>query len=478
MSESFYWYDLETTGTNPKWDRIIQFAGVRTDTELNIIDDPKAFYVRLSDDVLPNPEASLVTGISPSALQNEGVFEKAGLDAISEELSVPGTCTVGYNNLRFDDEFLRYGFFRNFVEPYAREWKNGNSRFDVFELVRAAGALRREGINWPLNDDGTTSYRLEAITQLNNIDHGNAHDALSDVFATIGLARLIRREQPRLFDYYLSLRDKRRVKKLLEPFGQVSVVFVSALNSREKFNVAPVLAVGLNPLNSNSVIAVDLSLDIDPLLEATSEEIRHNLLTASKEDRYPIRDIRLNKCPFVATKEVVHEEANHYLKIDWEEVENRRLKLQGDWFSENLLSAFSVHPPMREEDPDASLYDGFLSDQDVAKMEPFNEAIKENRWLDTQFTESRLNSLASRLKARSFPHCMSESEQRNWGNFVRNKLTSDGPWLGIDEYFEKIGELSGNTLDRPDTSDHLILEDLMRHGRELASRYQINMDNA
>ena len=231
------------------------------------------------------------------------MFEKAGLDAIFEELSVPGTCTVGYNNLRFDDEFLRYGFFRNFVEPYAREWKNGNSRFDVFELVRAAGALRREGINWPLNDDGTTSYRLEAITELNNIDHGNAHDALSDVFATIGLARLIRREQPRLFDYYLSLRDKRRVKRLLEPFGQTPVVFVSALNSREKFNVAPVLAVGLNPLNSNSVIAVDLSIDIEPLLNATSEEIRLNLSTAPKEDRYPIRDIRLNKCPFVATKD-------------------------------------------------------------------------------------------------------------------------------------------------------------------------------
>ena len=478
MSESFYWYDLETTGTNPKWDRIIQFAGVRTDTELNIIDDPKAFYVRLSDDVLPNPEASLVTGISPSTLQNEGVFEKAGLDAIFEELSVPGTCTVGYNNLRFDDEFLRYGFFRNFVEPYAREWKNGNSRFDVFELVRAAGALRREGINWPLNDDGTTSYRLEAITQLNNIDHGNAHDALSDVFATIGLARLIRREQPRLFDYYLSLRDKRRVKRLLEPFGQTPVVFVSALNSREKFNVAPVLAVGLNPLNSNSVIAVDLSIDIEPLLEATSEEIRLNLSTASKEDRYPIRDIRLNKCPFVVTKEVVSQKINHYLKIDWEKVENRRLKLQNDWFSETLLSAFSVYSPMRDEDPDASLYDGFLNQQDAAKMEPFNEAIKENRWLEIHFAESRLNSLASRLKARSLPHCMSESEQRNWGNFVKQKLTSNGPWLGIDEYFEKIGELSRNALDRPDTSDHLILEDLMRHGRELASRYQINMDNA
>ena len=478
MSESFYWYDLETTGTNPKWDRIIQFAGVRTDTELNIVDDPKAFYVRLSDDVLPNPEASLVTGISPSTLQNEGVFEKAGLDAIFEELSVPGTCAVGYNNLRFDDEFLRYGFFRNFVEPYAREWKNGNSRFDVFELVRAAGALRREGINWPLNDDGTTSYRLEAITQLNNIDHGNAHDALSDVFATIGLARLIRREQPRLFDYYLSLRDKRRVKRLLEPFGQTPVMFVSGLNSREKFNVAPVLAVGLNPFNSNSVIAVDLSIDIDPLLNATSEEIRLNLSTATKEDRYPIRDIRLNKCPFVATKEVVTEKINHYLEIDWEQVENRRLKLQDDWFSETLLSAFSVYSPMREEDADASLYDGFISQRDAAKMETFNEAIKENRWLDINFSESRLNTLASRLKARSLPHCMAELEQKKWGNFVKQKLTSDGPWLGIDEYFEKIGELSKNALNKPNTLGHLILGDLIKHGRKLASRYQIDMENA
>ena len=142
------------------------------------------------------------------------------------------------------------------------------------------------------------------------------------------------------------------------------------------------------------------------------------------------------------------------------------------------MSAFSVNPSLREKDPDASLYDGFLSNQDVAKMEPFNEAIKENRWLEINFSESRLNTLASRLKARSLPHCMAESEQRNWGNFVKQKLTSDGPWLCIDEYFEKIGELSRNALDRPDTSDHLILEDLMKHGRELASRYQINMDNA
>ena len=140
----------------------------------------------------------------------------------------------------------------------------------------------------------------------------------------------------------------------------------------------------------------------------------------------------------MATKEVVTEKINHYLKIDWEEVENRRLKLQGDSFSETLLSAFSVHSPMREEDPDASLYDGFLSNQDVAKMESFNEAIKENRWLEIHFTDSRLNSLASRLKARSLPHCMAESEQRNWGNFVKQKLTSDGPWLCIDEYLSLI----------------------------------------
>ena len=199
---TFYWYDLETTGTNPKWDRIVQFAGLRTDAELNPVGEPLCFYMQLPDDVLPNPDASLVTGITPSKLAAEGVSEYEGLQKIMQELNTPETCALGYNNLRFDDEFLRYSLYRHLQDPYAREYRNGNTRWDMVDLVRAAGALRRDGIYWPVDEDGQAVYRLEELTKANGIDHGQAHDAMSDVYATIGMARLLKRQQPKLFDYY------------------------------------------------------------------------------------------------------------------------------------------------------------------------------------------------------------------------------------------------------------------------------------
>ena len=191
MANSFYWYDLETSGLSPKWDRIVQFAGCRTDAELNLLDDEYITYVSLPDDVLPNPNATLVTGITPSILESQGIREIDALRVISKSMSEPGTCVVGYNNLRFDDEFIRYSFYRNFLDPYSREWKNGNSRWDLLDLVRATGALRRDGINWPQDEEGLPVYKLEELTKHNQIEHGSAHDALSDVRATIGMAKLI-----------------------------------------------------------------------------------------------------------------------------------------------------------------------------------------------------------------------------------------------------------------------------------------------
>ncbi len=192
MADSFYWYDIEATGTNQKWDRIVQFAGIRTDLDLNPIGEALCFFVRLPDDVLPNPDASLVTGITPSKLAAEGISEFDALQNILQEFNAPGTCTLGYNSLRFDDEFMRYALYRHLQDPYAREYRNGNTRWDLVDLVRAAGALRPEGIHWPTDENGQTVYRLEELTKANGIDHGQAHDAMSDVHATIGMARLLK----------------------------------------------------------------------------------------------------------------------------------------------------------------------------------------------------------------------------------------------------------------------------------------------
>ena len=215
LLRSHFWYDYETTGVDPTRDRVIQFAGIRTDPELNELATEPVRYCRLSPDVLPEPEALLVTGIGPSYLQSHGEKERNFIGAILEHFSQPGTCVSGYNNLRFDDEFTRYTLYRNLLDPYGREWQGGNSRWDIIDLVRMAHGLRPEGINWPQRRDGVVSFRLEDLTRANGIEHSEAHDALADVRATIAVAKLVRIAQPRLYQYFLELRDKKKVLQQL-----------------------------------------------------------------------------------------------------------------------------------------------------------------------------------------------------------------------------------------------------------------------
>ena len=208
---TLYWHDYETSGTDPRYDRPLQFAGIRTDEDLNIIGEPLMMYCKPANDFLPHPQASLITGITPQKAQQEGLTEAEFMARIHAELAEPGTCGVGYNSLRFDDEFTRFSLFRNFYDAYAREWQNGNSRWDIIDMVRLTRALRPDGINWPDHDDGKPSFRLEHLTAANNIEQIGAHDALVDVYATIEIAKLIKNVQPKLFDYVYQNRRKNNI---------------------------------------------------------------------------------------------------------------------------------------------------------------------------------------------------------------------------------------------------------------------------
>ena len=305
MAESFYWYDLETSGTEPRWDRIMQFAGMRTDRDLKPLGDQFVTYVHLPDDVLPDPEAALVTGITPQRTRQDGISEWRALNQINALFSAPGTCVAGYNNLRFDDEFIRHGLYRNLMDPYAREWKNGNSRWDLMDLVRAAGALRPEGIEWPTDDEGLPTYRLSAIAAANGLPHDQAHDALSDVQATVAVARLLRRSQPRLFDYFLGMRFKGEPSKLLLPLGGEPRAHISGKYPRRRYGFASVAAVARHPHNGNSVIVADLGEDIEALIEWDADQIRAALFGPEAALRPPLKEVRLNKCPFIAPLSVV-----------------------------------------------------------------------------------------------------------------------------------------------------------------------------
>ena len=304
--DSFLWYDYETTGTDPRRDRPVQFAAVRTDLDLNIVEDPIDILCQPGADVIPDPFAVLLTGISPMKALADGLTEVDFSARIHQAMMVPGTCTLGYNSIRFDDEVSRFLFWRNLIDPYEREWKSGNSRWDLLDVARMCWALRPDGIQWPVGEDGRSSFRLELLTQANGIGHQKAHDAVSDVIATIEFARLIRQNQPKLFEYALTLRNKKRVQAMLDMLQRQPVLHISGRFPVEKGCMGVVVPMAGLPGNANGVICINLDISPDDWAALSAEDIRTRLYTTSADlaeqglVRPPIKVIHCNKSPMVA----------------------------------------------------------------------------------------------------------------------------------------------------------------------------------
>ena len=474
MPQTLYWYDLETSGTEPRWDRIVQFGGFRTDMDLNPVGDEYCTYVKLPDDVLPNPQATLVTGITPERTHAEGVSEFDALAHIRQLFSEPDTCVAGFNSLRFDDEFIRYGFYRMLMDPYAREWQNGNSRWDIIDLVRATGALRRDGVTWPVNEEGLPTYRLEDMTHANGLDHGHAHDALSDVRATVAVARMIKTAQPRLFDYYFNLRRKKSVRNLLEPYGARLCLHVSGMYPREQFCSAPVVSICRHPTNSNSIIVADLSKDVESLLQWPEDQIRDKLFTPGHQpDRPPLKEIKINRCPFIAGIEVLDEENWSRIGYKRKDAERRMRRLGQPGLAQKIARVYTGRAMVNPEDADAALYNAFLQDADRSRCNAFLESVARGGWEDLDYQDQRLHVLVARLKARSFPERMSTAEQADWHAFVAAKLNAtEAEWLTLDRYMAEVRDTRATLEGEPATGRDLgLLDALLEHGERLAARY-------
>lgn len=470
VSKTFYWYDLETSGTEPRWDRIVQFAGLRTDAGLNELGEEYSTYVNLPDDVLPDAGATLVTGITPQLTRQRGISEWQALRRINGLFSQANTCVVGYNNLRFDDEFIRYGLYRNLMDPYAREWQNGNSRWDIIDLVRAAGALRPEGMEWPVDDEGLPVYRLEALAAANGLDHGRAHDALADARVTLALARLVKARQPKLFAYHFSGRVKRQVRSLLEPYGKRLCIHVSGMYPRHRYGLAPVVSICRHPANSNSIVVADLGEEVEMLLDWPAERIREALFTKDAPVRPPLKEIRINKCPFIAVAEVVTAKAAERLQFDRETAQQRMRRLRHPGLARKIQRVFARDPAPPAPDVDAALYEGFLQDEDKARGESFNAELEGGRWVDLDYRDKRLKPLTARLKARAFSHWQNAAEREDWRAWVRAKLgADDAPWRTLARYRE---ELTQKLATADDRHRELLLA-LQAHGEELQAALEL-----
>jgi exodeoxyribonuclease-1 len=432
LSKTFYWHDYETWGADPRRDRPAQFAGLRTDEELNPVGEPLILFCRPADDLLPQPDACLITGITPQRAEREGCVEAEFADAVHRELARSGTCDVGYNSIRFDDEVTRNLLYRNFFDPYAREWQNGNSRWDLIDTVRLAHALRPEGIDWPKREDGTSSFRLEHLTTANGIEHTGAHDALADVRATLALARLLKARQPRLFDYALSLRAKHRVADLLDQGGPL--LHVSARYPAELGCIAPVLPVARHPVNNNGVICFDLREDPGPLLDLSAEEIHQRLFNRAEDlpegvERIPLKTVHINRCPILAPMKTLTAEAAGRWQIDDAVLARHAKSLQSmPGLAEKVQRVHALADFAPETDPDLMLYSGgFFTDADRRAMARLRVLAAEELAAERfAFEDPRLPRMLFRYRARNWPRTLTDEERQDWDAYRLGRLTEPG----------------------------------------------------
>jgi len=476
MPASFLFYDLETFGADPRRSRIAQFAAIRTNEALDEIEDPVDFLVRPANDLLPSPDATMVTGLTPQRALAEGVPEAEAFSRIFEEMSRPQTCTLGYNSLRFDDEFVRFGLYRNFFDAYEREWRGGNSRWDLLDALRLMHALRPDGIVWPLREDGKgTSFKLEHLAAANGVRSGHAHEALSDVRALIGLARRFRQSQPRLWDYAGQLRDKRFAASLLDTVAMKPVLHVSQRYPASRLCAAPVLPLARHPRFDGRVIVFDLDSEPDALLDLDAEGIAARLYVRAEqlpegEARIPLKEVHLNRCPALVRWEHLRREDFDRLSIEPSMVEDRasRLRAAGPALAAKLQQVYALEREFAPGDADGALYDGFIPDGDKRLFADVRTTPPEQLGARVfGFRDARLSELLFRYRARNWPATLDPAEQARWDDYRRNRLADDSSLseTGFTRYFDRIATLRGEHSERPDLL--ALLEHLQDWGREL-----------
>ncbi|HGC6390806.1 TPA: exodeoxyribonuclease I [Cronobacter dublinensis] len=429
---TFLFHDYETFGKSPSLDRPAQFAALRTDENFNVIGEPEVFYCKPADDYLPQPEAVLITDITPQVALARGENEAEFARRIHALFTVPKTCVVGYNNVRFDDEVTRNIFYRNFYDPYAWSWQHDNSRWDLLDVMRACYALRPEGIVWPENSDGLPSFRLEHLTVANGIEHANAHDAMADVHATIAMAQLVKTRQPRMFDYLYTYRSKQKLATLIDIVQMKPLVHVSGMFGAWRGNTSWIAPIAWHPDNRNAVIVVDLAGDISPLLELDADALRERLYTPKAalgdDSAVPVKLVHLNKCPVLAQANTLRPEDAERLGIDRQHcLNNLKVLRDAPQVREKLVALFAEAPPFPPtSNVDAQLYDGFFSDADRAAMRIVLQTPPQNLpALDITFVDKRIEKLLFNYRARNFPGTLSEPEQQRWLNHRRDVFTPE-----------------------------------------------------
>ena len=448
MSTTFYWHDYETFGVDPSKDRPSQFAGLRTDENLNVIGKPLVIYCQPQKDILPAPQACLITGITPQHALEHGLPEPQFIEAIHQQLALPGTCGVGYNSIRFDDEVSRYTLYRNFYDPYQREWKNGNSRWDIIDMMRLTRALRPDGIEWPDHEPGRPSFKLEHLTAANGIEHAAAHDALSDVTATIAMAKLVKQKQPRLFDYVVNNRGKKAIAEMLSLQERKPFFHISGMLDKAHMCGAVMMPLAKHPTNNNGIICFDLSADPEALISLDAEEIQRRVFTAAADlpegtERIPLKVVHINKAPVVTTHKLIDEKAAARLDINMQRCEANWQRLNGVNLQTKLQQVFAEREFPAKVEAEQQLYEGFLPNSDKGLLDEVRRASAADFTAHSfHFADKRYNQMLFNYRARYFADSLSADEQKTWLESCKWRLTDKtSGYLTLQQQATEIEEL-------------------------------------
>lgn len=472
---SILWYDYETFSAEPSSGRIAQFAAIRTDENLEPIGEPVELFCKPSLDCLPDPQACLITGITPQQAEARGVSEPEFAERIHAVLAVPGTCIAGYNSIRFDDSFTRFLFYRNFIDAYAHEWQSGNTRWDLLDVARYTYALRPAGIEWPTREDGAPSFKLTHLTEANRLVHSNAHDALSDVHATIALARLIRARQPKLFDFAYALRSKNAVRAFLDKEHAKPVLHTSGMFPAVFGHTTAIAVLGVHPRMANRLIVADLRQDPQRLLETPIEVLLELLFTRGEDlpegvERPGIKELHLNRAPLLAPLRVLDAAGAARLQLDVDAcqryfdfiVEHQAA------FAALARGLYAAEPAPRKVDAEAALYQGFIADADRARLAKAHAMSPEKlAQLQTDVQDARLRELLFRYRARYIPSSLSAKEAIRWQDLRASRLLHEEGGTGMDAplFFSRIESLRADPASTG--REWLILDELEAWGQQL-----------
>lgn len=449
MSATILWHDYETWGVNPKFDFPVQFAAVRTDLSLAPIGKPINYFCQIPNDYLPHPQACLITGITPQQSLRDGYIESEFANKVLKHMREPDTCSAGYNSIKFDEEVTRNLLYRNFHPVYEREYENGNSRWDVIDLVRAAYALRPEGIEWPYYDDGKPCFKLEKLTVENGLEHTSAHDALSDVNATIAIAKLIKEKQPKLYDFYWQLRDKHKVLAEIDLSSRTPFLYISGFVNSAQGCCTWMMPVCMHPSNKNVVIAINLGKDMSAVSKYSHEELQSKDVVSKLylEHRVPLMQIAVNKVPFVAPAKMLTEENAKRLGIDRQQclANYHLLKQIPDLQSKCEQLIKRDYQADINIDIDAQLYtrefpspaDNLLMNQ-IRNSSPQALSSLYHKMVDPLYRQQLF-----RYMGRNFPNTMNQTELDKWQLHRTERFVhgTDTSYLSIARFQQQIEAL-------------------------------------